>query len=86
MAHTGLIWGCEEVNLDLLANSRMASPIVSGAALGGSYYAFSNGIRGSHMLRTGAAMIAGSALSCLYMFGRPIFFDNLFSTKKKPRY
>jgi len=87
MAHTQIVWGAEFVKVDLYANTKLATPAISGALLGGSYYALSHGVRGPHLMRVGVAMCAGGALSCAYMLGRPVLFDNfLFTNKKAAKY
>lgn len=86
MTHTGIVWGCDYAQIDYLANSRLATPLVSGSLVGGGFYAFSNGIRGKHFLRTGGAIAVGALCSCAYMLGRPLIVDNLFSNKRKARY
>ena len=86
MSHTGLVWGCDYAQIDILANTRLATPTISGMVLGGAYYGFTHGLKGSNLLRGGVAMVAGSVLSCAYMIGRPVLIDGIFSTKKGPKY
>jgi hypothetical protein len=86
MAHTSAVWGCDYANIDVMANTRLATPCISGAVVGGGLYALSFGMRGPHLVRTGGALIAGSLCSCLYILGRPLFIDSLFSSKKKVKY
>jgi hypothetical protein len=86
MAHTSAVWGCEFANVDVLANTRLATPAVSGLVVGGGLYALTHGVRGPHIVRTGFAMIAGSLCSCAYMLGRPLLLNGAFSGKRQPKY